>query len=185
MTPIFLIAGAPAVGKSTTARALAGQFQKSIHIPVDDLRELVVSGITYPGIWNDPLIEQLTLARESAALMGLKYSQAGFAVVIDDFWDPNSQLQEYGQLFQVARFHKVLLYPSLQTAEERNLKRSGTDEMDGYIAAGIQLVYGSLASEISNLERQGWIVVDTTCKSVEMTVAYILAQTGEHTIQAG
>lgn len=160
-------------------------FNKSVHIPVDDLRELVVPGITYPGIWNDLLIEQLTLARTSAALMGLKYSRAGFAVVVDNFWDPYNQLQEYGQLFPVAHFHKVLLYPSQQAAEERNLKRAGGDERNAYIAAGIQLVYGALAAKISNFECQGWIVVDTTDKSVEMTVVYILTQTGEHTLQVG
>lgn len=175
MTPIFLIAGAPAVGKSSTARALAQKFQKSIHIPVDDLRELVVSGIAYPGIWNDELIEQLTLVRESVSLMSLKYSRAGFAVVIDDFWDPNSQLSEYQLLYQEPGVHKVLLYPVQQAAEARNLKRSGPDG-DAYIAAGIQLVYESLASEIHNLERKGWRVVDTTDKSVEMTVELILAQ---------
>ena len=49
MTPIFLITGAPAVGKTTTGRALASRFAKSLHIPVDDVRRMVVSGVRHPG----------------------------------------------------------------------------------------------------------------------------------------
>jgi 2-phosphoglycerate kinase len=35
MTPIFLIAGSPGVGKSTIGGALAGKLNKSLHIPKD------------------------------------------------------------------------------------------------------------------------------------------------------
>ena len=38
MPPVFLIAGAPATGKSTASRALAAKYPKSIAICVDDLR---------------------------------------------------------------------------------------------------------------------------------------------------
>ncbi|HRL14538.1 MAG TPA: hypothetical protein PKX07_21830, partial [Aggregatilineales bacterium] len=90
MNPIYVVVGPPAVGKSTTSRALAARFPKSIHIPVDDLRNMVVSGLMLPGaVWSDGLAQQITLARTSAASMALAYHTAGFAVVIDDFWDPN------------------------------------------------------------------------------------------------
>lgn len=179
MTHIFLLAGAPAVGKSTTARALAAQFEKSIHISVDTLREMVVSGLVYPsGNWDQYLVEQLALARESAIQMALTYNKAGFVVVIDDFWDPNSQLLEYGHLFQKSDFHKVLLFPSQQVAEERNLKRAGSVEGSKYIAEGIRIVYESLKTDITNLESQGWIIADTTEKNIETAVKYILAQAG-------
>ena len=36
MSPVFLIVGAPATGKSTVSRALAARFPKSIAIGVDD-----------------------------------------------------------------------------------------------------------------------------------------------------
>ena len=179
MPDIFLIAGAPAVGKSTTARALAAQFSKSLHIPVDDLRDMVVSGLVLPGEWNEPLIEQLRLARESAANMACAYRQAGFAVVLDDFWDPHSQLTEYRQLFEAGGVHKILLYPSQQAAEERNQQRAVSSTVAEYISAGIRAVYQYLEQERPNLEQQGWLVVDTTGKSVESAVSEIIARAAQ------
>ncbi len=179
MTPIFLLVGAPAVGKSTTARLLAAAFPKSVHFPVDDLRRMVVSGLVHPGEqWSPALIEQLVLARENVSRMALRYQQAGFAVTLDDFWDPNSRLEEYAFLLQQAQTHRVLLHPSRQTALERSRKRAGPSEADAYIAAGIQAVYDTLQAELPALERQGWLVVDSSGMSAGETVAAILRRTG-------
>jgi hypothetical protein len=177
MTPIFLLVGAPAVGKSSTAHSLASKFEKSIHIPVDDIREMVVAGLVRPGgDWTGSLVEQLALARVSAIRLATTYRRAGFVAVMDDFWDPNSQLREYDALFEQPEVHKILLFPSQQAAEERNLKRAGSLEASGYIADGIRTVYASLMKDAPQLERQGWLVVDTTEKDLDTTVAYILAQ---------
>ena len=179
MTQIFLLAGPPAVGKSTTAHALAARFPKSIHIPVDDIRDMVVSGLALPsGAWGQDLIEQLALARAIVAQMAIAYSNAGFAVAIDDFWDSNSRLSEYQALYQRPDLHRIMLFPSQRAAEERNRKRSGPGDGSAYIAAGIRLVYESLQAELPNLERQGWMVVDTTDRSIEATVDHILARIG-------
>jgi len=177
VTPIFLVVGPPAVGKSTTARALATRFQKSIHIPVDDMREMVVSGLLVPGFdWNEGLVEQLTLARENVIHMAKTYSKAGFAVVIDDFWDPFSRLNEYVHLFQELNVHKVLLFPDEQVAIERNVKRSGLEAGDENITLGIRVIYGFLETAIIELKDQGWIILDTTGRSVETIVDEILSQ---------
>lgn len=177
MADIFLVAGAPAVGKSTTAHALATQFEKSIHISVDNIRDMVVAGLVRPGSnWDQSLVEQLALARESAIQMAVTYNKADFVVVVDDFWDPNSQLLEYSTLFQEANVHKILLFPDQQVAEERNRKRSGSVEGSKYIADGIGAVYESLKKDIASLENQGWIIADTSEKNIEATVKHILAQ---------
>jgi predicted kinase len=177
---IFFLAGAPAVGKSTAAHTLAARFQKSIHIPVDDLREMVVAGKVLPGNeWGRELVEQLMLAREVTAQMAISYSKAGFTVVIDDFWDPHSQLVEYSRLFQESSIHKILLFPSQQAAEERNLKRSGPGGETVYIADGIRTVYENLRANVTELIQQGWLVTDTTDQSVEATVNHILVQAGQ------
>jgi hypothetical protein len=137
---------------------------------------MVVSGLVQPGEWHASLIEQLCLARESVTQMALTYTKAGFVVVIDDFWDPNSRLAEYAGLFQTPGVHKVLLFPSQQTAEERNLKRSGPDGASEYIAGGIRAVYEHLSTDAVMLEQHGWMVVNTTDKDIEATVNHILRQ---------
>lgn len=177
MTHIFLLIGAPAVGKSSTARSLAACFPKSIHIPVDTVREMVVSGVMHPSdVWGEDLIEQLAAARQSVTQMALTYNRAGFVVVIDDFWDPNSHLSEYQSLLTDPQVCKVLLYPSLSAAIERNLKRSGPGVTSTYIDGGIRSVYANLETAAAVLEQQGWFVLDTTDLRVEGSVARILEE---------
>ena len=175
MSAIFLIVGAPAVGKSTTAHALAARFTKSIHIPVDNLRDMVVSGLIYPGAeWSQGLVEQLRLARRVAVNMAIAYSQVGFTVAIDDFWDPASHLEEYSELSQVPGFHKILLFPTREIALARNQKRSGPGQVMEYIAGGIQAVYESLSPDLERLKESGWMVMDTSDKDIEAIVERIL-----------
>ncbi len=181
MLPIFLIVGGPAVGKSTTSRALAARFPKSVHIPVDDLRMMVVAGLAQPGAdWGKALVEQLVLARENATSMALRYREAGFAVVIDDFWDPFSHLGEYARLFSEMGVTKVLLYPSQETAHARNRARADSDSTQAYLDDGIRLTYDSLRSALPELQAAGWLVLDTGEGGVEGAVETILIERKQH-----
>ena len=175
MAQIYLVTGAPASGKSTAGHALAARFPKSIHINVDILREMVVSGLELPSPeWPLELAEQLRLARESATHIALTYNKAGFTVVIDDFWDPNSQLIEYTDLFSALQVRKVVLYPTEEQALERNSKRFEPGETRDYLYGGIRHSYNHLNKVIHELIENGWIVLNTTNDSVEETVSKIL-----------
>ncbi|MBK9747237.1 MAG: AAA family ATPase [Chloroflexi bacterium] len=177
MTPIYLIVGPPAVGKSTTSRALAAHFPKSLYIPVDDLRTMVISGLVLPAaVWTDELAQQITLARQTAVHMALTYSRAGFAVVIDDFWDANYAVDYAGLLDPtLSPLGKVVLYPSQAEAHQRNLKRSGDTPARGYIDEGIRIVYQQLKPVIPQLEHEGWQIIDTTALSIDAVVSAILS----------
>jgi chloramphenicol 3-O-phosphotransferase len=175
MNPIFLLIGPPAVGKSTTSKALAAKFKKSIHIPVDDFLLMVISGLVLPSLpWSEALIQQVTLARETAIQMALNYQRAGFAVVIDDFLDPK-ELLEYQTLFNQTPVHRIVLYPSQNEAHNRNVKRAAGDISwrDG-MDVGIEFVYQQLRVMAKNLEQAGWLILDTTELSVEEVVSEIL-----------
>jgi len=177
MNPIFLVVGPPAVGKSTTSRALAARFPKSLHIPVDDIRNMVVSGIELPGaVWSDDLTQQVTLARTSVIQMALSYHCAGFVVVIDDFWDPNHR-SDYRALLSHPDIHKIVLYPGQGEAHRRNLERSGEGPARAYIDEGVRIVYQQLNAAVPQLVQEGWLVLDTTTLSIEATVTTILQLT--------
>jgi predicted kinase len=176
MKPIFLVVGPPAVGKSTTCRLLAAQFPKSLHIPVDDIRNMVVSGLLLPDAqWSDDLAQQVSLARSSVVQIALNYHAAGYVVVIDDFWDAE-HLSDYQTLLDHPNFHKIVLYPDQDTAHQRNLQRSGASPARVYIDEGIQIVYQQLRAVAQQLSQQGWVVVDSTTLSADETVSTILKQ---------
>lgn len=176
-TPIVLIVGAPASGKSTASRGLAARFARSIAINVDDLRSMVVAGVVHPGaVWTDELVEQLHLARQSAVAMAQRYHAAGFAVVIDDFYDPASRLREYDDLAR-AGMMRVLLYPAAQKAHAQNLQRSGPGPLQEYLDDGIRIVYVELGKALDDLQHDGWIVLDTTDDSPAQTVDRLHALT--------
>ena len=176
MQPIYLLVGPPAVGKSSASKALASKFSRSMHIPVDDIRDMVVSGLVLPGLdWSRELVQQVGLARESVIHMACTYQKVGFAVVIDDFFDPN-QLSEYQAFADQPEIHKVLLLPEQETAHARNLKRSGDDPAREYIDIGIRSVYAQVHASMESLRAAGWILIDTTHLSIEETVFEILSR---------
>jgi len=176
MQPIYLITGAPASGKSTVSRALAARFPRSIAICVDDLRSMVVGGVVHPGPeWPRELVEQLQLARRSVTEMAQRYQRAGFAVVIDDFWDPHSRMSEYRELFDAAEMWRVVLYPQQQKAHAQNLLRTGPGGFQEYLDGGIREVYADLNRTAGELAQSGWILLDTTDDTAEDTAARLWA----------
>jgi hypothetical protein len=135
---------------------------------------MVVSGYRLPGPdWSDELVRQIRLAREAAIRIALDYADAGFAIVIDDFWDPLG-LAEYGVLLERPGTHKIVLYPSEDEARRRNRARSG-DRDGSYIDGAIPIAYAILEPVIGHLPEKGWLVLDTTAMDVAVAVKVILA----------
>jgi len=177
MNPIFLVLGAPAVGKSSTSRGLAAHFPKSIHIPVDSIRDMVISGLALPGTEkNDALVEQVALARKSVCQMAFNYHEADFVVVIYDFFHAD-HLVYYIPLIKLPSTNKILLYPDQKIAHERNFVRSGISPSRDYIDEGIRIIYDQLQQEVPKLAENGWVIVDTTSMSLEESVSVIIRKT--------
>ena len=176
--PIFLIVGAPAVGKSTVSRALARRFERAVHIPLDDLRDMVVSGFVLPSPgWGAALVEQVGLARRSAVNMAVRYADAGFAVVLDDFWDPQG-LVEYREVPDGHDFHRVVLRPPRAVALERNAGRHGDDPIRPYLDEGIEATYGLYDGAGDQLDRERWFVLDNAKLQPDEAAARILEHAG-------
>jgi len=174
-TPVYLVVGPPAVGKSTTARALAASFPRAIRVGVDELRDQVVSGRVLPGPdWSDDLVQQLRAARATAVFIARTYRDLGFAVVIDDFWDPHSRLVEYAELAAEPDVHRIALLPPVSAAHARNLHRSGGTTPDPYIGAAIDATHDATIAAAGDLARSGWTVIDNADLSVKATVAAIM-----------
>ncbi len=172
-SPIYLIVGSTSAGKSSAAHALAASFERGVHIPVDDLRHMVVAGLASPAPgWNEELVLQIALARAAAVRTALDYAAAGFTVVIDDFFDPLG-LREYRGLLAEPGAFGVVLYPTEAEVRRRNAARIGTLDPSAEMAIGH--AYGFMGPMLDGLVADGWLVLDTTTLDVAATVAAIRA----------
>ena len=174
--PLFLITGTPGAGKTTTARALMRRFPFGLHIPVDDLREWVVSGISQPvPEFNAETARQFRLARGAAAQVAALYAGAGFAVAIDDvIHEPDVQACLTDALAP-REVHKILLQPSLEVALARNADRTNKGFDPAVLADAIRGNHCSLGEQ--NRADLGWTLIDNGALDVEQTVDAILEST--------
>lgn len=175
-SPIYLIVGSTSAGKSTAARALAASFERGVHVPVDDLRHMVVAGLALPAPgWGDELVRQISLARSTAIRMAVDYAAAGFAVAIDDFFDPLG-LREYRELLTRPGAYGIVLYPSEAEVRRRNAARVGIPDPTAEMAIGH--AYGFMPPLLDGLAADGWLILDTTTLDVAGTVEAIRAADG-------
>jgi chloramphenicol 3-O-phosphotransferase len=175
MNPIFLILGSPAAGKSTISKALMQRFEKGLHIPVDDFRQMVVSGFSDMSFDLSPaLLEQVRLAREAASSMARLYNDAGFAVAIDDFWHTQLPLWDYQQTLGVG-IQRVLLQPSLEATLDRLHKRNKPSEDKHLLEQAIRYVQSAIETQPETT--LGWHVLDSSQLSSAQTADRILEMT--------
>lgn len=170
--PIFLINGAPAAGKTTLSHALMARFPKSIHIPVDDLREWVVGGLSTPINWTEETERQFRIAEEAAADLAIRYQSEGFAVAIDHCRRTDRLDELCSDRFGGLPLYKVALYSTLELNLARNAARI-TKAFD----------YSALEPVIHDLnrffgpegpEKPGWILLENERKAVEEAVDRLL-----------
>jgi chloramphenicol 3-O-phosphotransferase len=151
------------------------RFQRGVHIPVDDLRQMVVSGIAHPiPTWTDETARQFKLARGNAVSMALRYANAGFAVAIDDVFSTRDFESDYAPVLEGAAVHRVLLLPSLEVTLARNSSRTYKD----FHPEILEDVIRHLHAEFRAMDVRGWLVIDSSALTLEETVNAILEAAG-------
>ncbi len=170
--PIFLLTGTPGSGKSSVARALLQRFEFGLHLPVDDLREFVVSGIAHPvPDWTEETGRQFRLARMSATTSAKLYATNGFAVVIDDVISSEDAASIFEPEFAGLEFHKILLLPRLEVALERNRTRTNKGFDTGVLEEPIRGIHAWISTAKFS---DDWLRLDSSDLSLEQTVDAIL-----------
>ncbi|RLC58160.1 MAG: phosphotransferase [Chloroflexi bacterium] len=84
---IIVVSGIQGAGKSTVARALAGRFERGVHIEADALQRMIVSGGEWASEAGEPAGEaekQLRLRLHNACLLARSFVGDGFTAVVDD-----------------------------------------------------------------------------------------------------
>lgn len=123
--PVFIVSGPPAAGKTTLCRLLASQAAFGLHVPVDDLREWVLGGISHPiPDWNEETARQFLLAEGGAADLAKRYSTAGFTVVLDHCRLPENIEAWIDRDFPDSSPTKIAILPDVETILHRNSLRT-------------------------------------------------------------
>ncbi len=170
--PVYVITGQLSAGKSTVAAALLRRFELGIHIDVDGIREMVVSGLASPLEWTDETTRQFELAIRASAAMARIYADAGFAVVIEGGMDAEAVERALAEAGIAGRRVGVVLHPRVEVALERNRTRT-SKAFDTTILEG---AIRSIDADLTGVEaRQGWHRIDNSDEPVEATVERILS----------
>ncbi|MBS1708442.1 MAG: AAA family ATPase [Armatimonadetes bacterium] len=174
--PVLVITGPPGAGKTTLCEALAPCFERTIHIPVDDLRTWVVSGLSESVNWTDETERQFQLAEAAASATAKTYSEAGFAVLID-------HCRNLPRLDEVVENHlrglpvlKVCLLPTQEITLERNRTRTNKD-FDTVVLEPI--IHSVTERYVADKGRQGWLVIDNSTQPLSETAAIVHEQACE------
>ena len=169
--PIFFITGTPGSGKSSLSRVLLQRFEFGLHLPIDDLREFVVSGIAHPIPGTPETTRQFRLARAAAMHSARMYALEGFVVVIDDVIFPHDVAQLETEFLTGFKLYKILLRPRLEVALKRNATRSNKNFDTSLLESVIRDLYQNMNPE--EYLAAGWKVLDSSDLSLEETARRI------------
>ena len=152
------------------------RYEFGLHVPVDDLREWVVSGIAHPIGWSDETSRQFSLAEDAACDLAIRYQDAGFAVAIDHCQGPPTLDQLIQNRLSGRQVIKMAVTSTLEKNHCRNRERTNKTFNHEILTPTIDTLNPLYRSE--PLHEQGWIVFDNTDDGVETAVDRLMATFG-------
>lgn len=166
---LFIITGAMAAGKSTTAEHLARRLDPSVHLRGDVFRRMIVNGAAAMGPeLSVEALGQLALRRRLACDAAQAYFEAGFSVVYQDILI-GAALQDVAERLRHLSPAIVVLDPEPDVLARRDRARSKT----GY---GAHFPPTVLASALKHETPRLGLWIDNADMTVDEVVDRILAE---------
>ncbi|MBC8063269.1 MAG: phosphotransferase [Chlorobia bacterium] len=163
---IYFISGPPGAGKTSLCQALLARVEFGLHIPVDDLRLWVTSGLSESIPWTDETERQFQLAERSACAVARTYAEAGFVVAIDHCRSPKRLESLIQSELPHLEVRKVLLLPNLDVNLDRNHNRTNKDFDPSILDETIRSCNASYRNAIP----EGWQVIDNSAIAIGNTI---------------
>jgi adenylate kinase family enzyme len=176
MTDVWLITGIPGAGKTTTARQLAGRFERSVVIEGDLLQGWIVSGGVWPG--QEPAAEasrQIRLNMQNQSLLAHAYAAAGFTPIVDYVIVTRADLQAYRERLARLAVHLVVLRPDRGVVLARDAAREKSQRHRDRHGRTIAEHFGHLEAPMAEALTGVGLWIDNGAHSPDATADLILA----------
>lgn len=121
---IVLFGGAAGAGKTTVANLWCRTRQRSVHIQLDEIRSLIVSGLADPQELIVEQGEQYIHSVNACAALARSFAINGYDVAIDDVFEPEPVRKYWLPQLQGLDVRLIILHPPLETILTRAAQRN-------------------------------------------------------------
>lgn len=171
--PVFIISGVPGCGKSTISKELVKRFDFGFVIPIETIRELVISGYSGPlPEWTEETTRQFDLSFTATANLCNLYNKNGFTIAIEQVLYPRDVEEKIVSQIRNKNIIKIFLNPKLETILDRNKKRNTKDFDTSMLIEPIKAMHPIMEKEF--ISKSDWNIIDSSHQTLSETVDEII-----------
>ncbi len=120
---VVLFGGPAGAGKTTLARAWCLARERAVHIELDEIRSLIVSGLADPQVSSAFQAEQYELSVAATCVLARTFAEASYEVAIDDVLEPETFQRSWRPRLEGLDWQTVIILPTLENTLSRAADR--------------------------------------------------------------
>jgi predicted kinase len=121
---VLLLGGPAGAGKSTLARAWCGTRKRAVHVELDCVRDLIVTGRADPQEPSATQSEQYVTSVHATCALARTFAESGYDVVLDDVLEPEAFEAAWRPQLRELDWSIVVVLPTLEETLARSRARS-------------------------------------------------------------